>query len=329
LFEEMLNMKLKRTAPTLPVAAAVAILAVGAVFQLASCSDAKAASGRVADGAPRERMSAGSFAADAEKAELKRAEAVPAPMEAAASARPEFSAAERKLIRSADLRLRVTDLSASEREAGTLVASFGGYVASSSRSEESLYMSLRIPGASFEAALAGIEPLGKELSRSLSSEDVTLNWYDLESRLETKRELMKTLRAYLRSAKSIEDIMTVESKLADLQNEIDSLGGQFAHLADLVDFATINAEFVLPAARVQTVEPSLGERIGDVLRGTGAFFSSLVALLVGLVVFGVPVVALAAALFWLLFGKMGLVVKLYRLVAGPKRPKSGGTPGAS
>lgn len=322
-------MKLKRTAPALSAVAAIAILAVGSVFLFASCSDAKAASGMAADRAPSERMSAGSFAATADNAELKRAEAAPAPMDAASSARPERSAVERKLIRTADLRLRVTDLSASEREAGALAASFGGYVASSSRSEESLYMSLRIPGASFEAALAGLEPLGKELSRSLNSEDVTLDWYDLESRLETKRELMKTLRAYLKSAKSIEDIMVVETRLADLQNEIDNLGGQFARLADLVDFATINAEFILPAARVQTVEPTLVERIYDVLRGTGSFFSSLVALFVGLVVFGVPVVALAAALFWLLFGKVGLVVKLYRLVAGPKKPKSGGTPGAS
>lgn len=322
-------MKLKGTGPALSTAAAIAILAVGSVFLSASCSGAKSASARVAEGAPSEGPVAGSFAAAADKVELKRAEAVPAPMEAEASARPERPAAERKLIRSADLRLRVTDLSASEKEAGTLAASFGGYVASSSRSEESLYMSLRIPSASFEAALAGIGPLGKELSRNLNTEDVTLNWYDLDSRLETKRELMKTLRAYLKSAKSIEDIMAVETRLADLQNEIDNLGGQFARLADLVDFATINAEFILPAARVQTVEPTLVERIYDVLRGTGAFFSSLVALFVGLVVFGVPVVALAAALFWLLFGKVGLVVKLYRLVAGSKRPKSGGAPGAS
>jgi hypothetical protein len=181
---------------------------------------------------------------------------------------------------------------------------------------------LRVPRASFDVALAGIEPLGKELWRNVNTEDVTIHWYDLSGRLETKRELMKTLRGYLKSAKSIEDIMAVETRLADLQNEIDSLGGEFRRLADLVDFATINMEFVLPAAQVKSVEPSLGERIGDVLRMTGAFFSSLIAFIVGLVVFGVPIVALAALLFWLLFGKVGLLLTLYRTVARPREEKA-------
>lgn len=276
-------------------------------------------------------------------AKVARAEAAPAPANFAAAdvaSAPATEAAaggasavsptpqtaesetERKLIRSANLRLRVTDLGAAEAAAQKLIAGFRGYVASSNKTEESLSMSLRVPRASFDAALAGIEPLGKELWRNVNTEDVTLHWYDLSGRLETKQELLKTLRGYLKSAKSIEDIMAVETRLADLQNEIDSLGGEFRRLADLVDFATINVEFVLPAAQVKSVEPSLAERLGDVLRRTGAFFSSLLAFILALVVFGVPIVALAALLFWLLFGKVGLLLTLYRTVARPRETKA-------
>ncbi len=229
--------------------------------------------------------------------------------------------AERKLVRNASLRLRVGDLAASEAAAQKLTADFGGYVASSNRSEESVSMSLRIPRGSFDAALSGLTPLGTELWRNVNTEDVTLHWYDLEGRLQTKRELMATLRAYLKQARSIEDIMTVETRLADLQNEIDGLGGQFKRLSDLVDFSTVNVEFVLPAAQVKSVEPTLWERIGDVLRRTGGFFSTLVAFIVGLVVFGIPILALAALLFWLLFGKVGLLPALYRLIARPGNDK--------
>ena len=296
-------------------------LGVVVLFAFASCSRSETAGENFFAEEASAPMEGRSFAKGA-VAEL--ATVAPAPQadsadRGAPQGNPAIAGTERKLVRTASLQLRVTDLGASEAAAQKLTADFGGYVASSNRSELSVSISLRIPRASFDAALAGIAPLGKELWRNVNTEDVTLHWYDLEGRLETKRELMVTLRNYLKRAQSIEDLMTVETKLADLQNEIDSLGGQFKHLSDLVDFSTINVEFVLPAASVKTVEPTLGERIGEVLRGTGSFFSALIAAIVGLIVFGLPILALAALLFWLLFGKVGLLLKLYRLTAGPRK----------
>jgi hypothetical protein len=317
--EESLLMNLKH------VSTAALIAVILASFASCARSEAAEAPMREESGAPGGGRSFAKLAA-AESAPAPRSEAAdlavaPAPEASATagnSAHP-GAATERKLVRTASLRLRVSDLASSEEAAQKLTASFGGYVASSNKSEESVSMSLRIPRASFDAALVGIAPLGTELWRNLNTEDVTLHWYDLEGRLETKRELMTTLRSYLKRANTIEDIMAVETRLADLQNEIDSLGGQFRRLSDLVDFATINVEFILPAARVKNVEPSLWERIGDVLRGTGSFFSTLIAALVGLVVFGVPIALLAALLFWLLFGKVGLLLSLFRAISRPRK----------
>jgi hypothetical protein len=38
--------------------------------------------------------------------------------------------------------------------------------------------------------------------------------------------------------------------------------------------------------------------------------------LVGIVIYGIPVILGAALLFWLLFGRIGLLKKLWRLAAG-------------
>jgi alpha-D-ribose 1-methylphosphonate 5-triphosphate synthase subunit PhnG len=80
------------------------------------------------------------------------------------------------------------------------------------------------------------------LHRSENAEDVTLQYYDLEGRLNTKRELLKTYQSYLGRAKNIEEIMTVEKQIAELQNEIDWTGTRFRALADTVDYATIRLE---------------------------------------------------------------------------------------
>jgi hypothetical protein len=227
----------------------------------------------------------------------------------------------RKLVKFASLQLKVAELAAAQAAAENLAASLGGYVAAASASEESVSLSLRVPEADFDRALAGLAPLGALVYSNRSAEDVTLQFFDLEGRLATKRDLMDTFRGYLRRAAEMKDILEVESRLADLQNEIDSLGGEFRRLADRIDYATINLDLVLPAFSTPYAEPGLGERLAEVWKGLGEFLKGLVVATVAVVLYGIPILVLLAAAWWLLFGKVGLALKLFRLVAGARAPK--------
>jgi len=222
--------------------------------------------------------------------------------------------AERKLVRDADISLRVDSLSETENRVRALVSSVGGYFSATESGEGWLTLVARVPEKNFESVLSDLPPLGKVTHRSTSSQDVTLQYYDLENQLKTKHALAETYRGYLKSAHSIEDIMSVESRLAGLQNEIDQLGGQYAQLADLVDFATIRITASLPNTDLPDSGPTLLERFRELLGGVGGFFSAALVLLAGAVIYGIPVLLFLSLLWFLLFGKIGLLVHFFKFL---------------
>jgi hypothetical protein len=66
--------------------------------------------------------------------------------------------------------------------------------------------------------------------------------------------------------------------------------------------------------------PALGERVAELFSGFGEFLSIAAVVIIGLVVYGVPALLLLALLFWLLFGRVGLLKKLWRIAAGKAPP---------
>lgn len=284
--------------------------------------------------ARREARAAGSFERSADFAATaapdKSAPAAPAPSmdSAASSTRTEPGAAAvgaaaktpsaRKLVHRASFSIQVPDLAAAERAARQSIERLEGYIARASNDESSVYLTFRVPQASFGRAVAELPALGRVVNREQSAEDVTLRYFDLEGRLETKRALAATFRGYLKRADTIEDILAVETRLAELQNEIDALGGEFAHLADLVDYSTIDVAFHLPGAAVPVEGPTIAERLADLVKRFGGFLTGLLVGLVAVVMFGIPIALIAAVAYWLLFGRVGLLIRLFKLI-GRKR----------
>ena len=224
----------------------------------------------------------------------------------------------RKLIKSANLRLRVEDPAATEKPLADLLEKYNAWPASSGIYENSRYYTIRVPSASYTAMLSELAGLGRLLGRSESAEDVTLRYYDLEGRLATKKELLKTYQGYLGKAKNIDEIMTVESRIADLQNEIDYTGTQLRNLASLVDYSTIEVEISGPAGVSDYSKPTLREKMGELFGSFGDIASSAAVVLTGIIIYGVPLILVLILLFWVLFGRIGLLRRLIQLAAGKK-----------
>jgi hypothetical protein len=191
-----------------------------------------------------------------------------------------------------------------------------GYAASVARRDNSLRYTLKIPQAFYETVFTGLSKLGKILYQTENTEDVTIRFYDLDGRLRTKQELLKTFQAYLGKAKNIEEIMSVEKRIAELQQEIEWLGSQLSNLSHLVDYATITLDIQGPVSDSPYYKPGLKERLGDLLDSFGEYAFTILLVLAGIVIYGIPALLIIALLFWLLLGKIGLLKKLWRLVAG-------------
>jgi len=221
---------------------------------------------------------------------------------------------ERKLVKRADIALRVENLEKADAALGALMERYGAYAASTGISENYHHYSIRVPAVSYNDFLDGAASLGKILDRSESAEDVTLRYYDLEGRLATKRELLKTFQSYLGRARNMEEILSVEYRIAELQNEIEGTGKELRNLANRIDFATIDINMNGPVASVPYRGPTLGERTRELFSGFGAFLSTIVVALAGIVIYGIPILLLVVFFFWLLFGRLGLLKKLWRAV---------------
>ena len=245
---------------------------------------------------------------------------VPAGAEQEAPHAPAPSAEEqtRKLVKRAQLRLRVEDPAAAEKPLAELMEKYGAWPASTRVYENSRDYSIRVPSLCYDAMLADLAGLGKTLRRTESAEDVTLRYYDLEGRLAVKRELLKTYQGYLAKAKNIDEIMTVESRIADLQQEIDWTGTQLRNLAGLIDYSTIDLEITGPASASSYSEPTLGEKLGELFGSFADVASSALVVLMGIVIYGIPAILILILLFWILFGRIGLIKKIWRLAAGKK-----------
>ena len=231
---------------------------------------------------------------------------------------------QRLLIRRAGISLEVRDLEQAEVELSNQAQSFGGYVQGSELRETSLTMTFRVPAEHLESFLASFEGQGEIQSKSLSSEDVSDQYQDLETRLRSQRILVERLQNYLSTARSIEDLLSIEFRLNEAQTRLEQMEGQFRGLQGRIDLATVQARISLRDKSLSvSVWQSLGKDVTYLFSSWGSFLASLLVFIIALLVYGVPILGLIILFYWLGFGNIGLLRRLYRTVSPPnsKAPK--------
>ena len=226
---------------------------------------------------------------------------------------------ERKLIRRAFMRIRVENLSEADASVSDLMKKYSAYSASTIVEENSRHYSLRVPAPRYDDFLAETGGMGRLLHKSENTDDVTLRYYDLEGRLEMKRTLLRTFQSYLTRARTIEEILSVESRIAELQYDIEGTAVQLRHLSNSIDYATIDLYLLGPVAVSQKQNETLGERIKQLFGSFGNFLSTTLLVIIGIIIFGIPILILGVLLFWLLFGRVGLLRKLWGVVKGKEQ----------
>lgn len=222
---------------------------------------------------------------------------------------------ERKLIRTGDISLEVLSLDAAEKAIGEWAGKFSGYIESSYSSESDGNVTVRIPSARFDEAMAEIGELGRVKSQSISSEDVTERFYDLKTRLEAKKVMRSRLQDYLSKAKDIKDMLQIERELNSVMADIERMEGSMRRLSSQVDYSSVSVRYSLPYRADPDggsfMWPDLGDGFRRFVASIVDFFVGFVKVVLYIVICGIPVLAFAALLFWLLFGKVGLVRKIF------------------
>lgn len=221
---------------------------------------------------------------------------------------------DRKLIKTGSISLEVEQLAATEEAVLAWCQSFGGYVASSFNHETNAAFTVRIPAVHFDAAMAAAGNLGRVRSRNISTQDVSEQFYDLRTRLDTRKILRDRLQSYLAQAKDMEDLLHIERELNSTLTEIESMEGRMRRLSNQIDYSTITVDASLP---YRTTDqgfqwPSLDRTVPRFLSNVVDFFVDFVAIVLYIIIFGIPILGLVALLYWLLLGRVGLLRKIFK-----------------
>ncbi len=148
-----------------------------------------------------------------------------------------------KMIYRGYLELESTTFDAALAGLTELVNEMGGYFETSELNNYSKYRSAyyvaRVPAAKYNDFCNQVGDLAQLNSQRHTAENVSEAYYDIESRLTTQRTKMERLQELLSKADKMEDIITLESAIAETELQIEYLTGSLRKYDALVDFATV------------------------------------------------------------------------------------------
>lgn len=194
--------------------------------------------------------------------------------------------AQRAVIRTAKLTVRVDDVSKKEKSANKLILEMGGYVESANSADlaterPTLILQCRIPAGAFDKALDSFEALGTRLSKAVSSEDVTEKIVDLDARGKTMAAQEESLRSILKNVHDMDNMLTVRQKLMELREEIESMAAQRKSLAMQASYSTIELTLTQQADALAAakVDPNWsGQAWGEAWSSAGSLGRGLMVL---------------------------------------------------
>ena len=228
---------------------AIAVAMLTAVLTLSACANDSASddSGGTADsgGAPnaalREDAAGGDFddgTADGMAFDAEQPASAP---------KEEPDAMERAIISKGNVQLNSDDVEKAAFEVQALVDKVGGEITDRETSTDDegevrlARLVLRIPAKNYSDAFDALEQIeGANLTSSSStSEDVTTQIIDIDSRIRAQRASLSRVEVLLGQATSIRDIVAIESQLTQRQADLDSMVQRLAFLRDQTSMSTV------------------------------------------------------------------------------------------
>ncbi|WP_405019624.1 DUF4349 domain-containing protein [Kitasatospora sp. NBC_00070] len=233
---------------------------------------------------------------------------------AAASAAPagatEAPVAPRLIAYTAQLTLRSKEVARTLAEARDLATAAGGYVAGEQLGGKGgdgattdARLTLKVPSATYQQSLDRLAGMGEVLSRSSQADDLTEQVADVESRLKTQQASVDRVRKLMAEAKTLTEVVSLESELSRREAELESLQQRRQGLTARTSLSTITLQVFAgsgPAPKAAERKDGFWASVGGALSGG---WHVLVA-----VVRGLLMAVAAVAPFLLVLGPVGALL---------------------
>jgi hypothetical protein len=159
----------------------------------------------------------------------------------------------------------------------------------------SISLTVRIPAAAVDSFLTGLDEIATVHNLSQNSTDVTLIVTDYEARISALETSIARFIALGNSAKTTQDLIEIESALAERQAQLEQLQSEMRYYSDQIALSTVQIDIGLPESATDPIPDDFWGGIVAGWNGLLAFFGgTLVAF--GMVIPWIPVIA---GLVWL------------------------------
>lgn len=206
---------------------------------------------------------------------------------------------EQKIIRTADIKAEVTNVSESAERVKEVAKRHDGQVQSSSvyagsQNRYSGTVTIRVPAERFDDALADIVAIGRVLSSSVTADDVTEEYVDLVAQRDSLSNQLAQYNRLLAKGQNVSEILDVQKEIERVQVQLDRIVGRMKYLDSRTSFSTITVSLSEPAQ----VEAPGGYSVPAVISdGIAGFVDTLVWLFIAILTL-LPLILLGGAGYW-------------------------------
>jgi hypothetical protein len=224
----------------------------------------------------------------------------------------EPTSAQPMIVRTADVRIVVADTSKIVEAITKSAEASGGYVSGSNiwREGELLRakLTLRVPADKLTSTLAAIRAMAKRVeNETVSSEDVSQEYVDLESQLRnleaTEGELRELLKVARVNSKRATEVLEVHQQLTMIRGQIEQAKGRMRYLSQVAAMSAVNVEVVPDAMAKPVVEAGWQPLVivKDASRALIVLLQEVVTVAIWFTVYVLPITGMLMLAAWLLW----------------------------
>jgi hypothetical protein len=153
-----------------------------------------------------------------------------------------------KLVRTGTINFQSEDIEKDYSKIKSMLGGFNAYLENENQFNDnyrkSYNLQIRVPSEKYDSLLQAIAKIAYRVeSKNSNVDDVTERYYDLQNRIQNKKELEIRYREILSKANQVKDILEIERNLNEVRSDIEMMEGQFNYLSKQIKFSSLQVQF--------------------------------------------------------------------------------------
>lgn len=194
---------------------------------------------------------------------------------------------DRKLIEYWDFNIEVHNITEAIKDIKNKTHSLKGYIVEShinnSTNNTSAHLTIKIPQENVHEMTNFLQNVGQVNNSSNRTEDITMEYYDTEARLEVLKKQEERLLSFMEQTDSVQDLLAVEQELSRVRAERESLQARMNYLNNATTYSQISIYLKQHSGgEITTPKGTWGQAVQGLITSLNSLINLANSLIIGL-----------------------------------------------